>query len=306
MLTLFDDGFNGLDMPSAVALGNFDGVHLGHKHLISQMLGMSMEMGVVPTVCTFSPHPEKYYGSNTPMISTQEQKLSIFSSMGVRCCFIAKFDAKFAALEPTVFLEKYLVERLQARAVIVGDDYHFGKNRAGNTTVMKQFCGAYGIALHVIPRIEYKGTIISSSLIRKLVAERRLDEIPHYLGRYISCIGEVIHGDKLGAKLGFPTANLRLDSELTPPNGVYAGYVMMRGFKKPALIYSGKRPTITNKDGEQRFEVNIINENLGDLYGEHLEVFITNFLRGEEKFASTDLLKEAMENDRQAALSIIK
>ncbi|MDR2883749.1 MAG: riboflavin biosynthesis protein RibF [Deferribacteraceae bacterium] len=278
---------------TAVCIGNFDGVHLGHASLLQAMLAR----GLAPVVCTFLPHPQKYYKKNTPMICTFEQKMALLASAGVEICYNVPFNAELAALEPSVFFREYIEERLHAKAVIVGSDFRFGKGRTGDSVLLKRLCLERNIECIVVPQLEHGGVQISSTVIRNIVLAGDVAEVPNYLGRYYSCVGEVVAGDQMGRTIGFPTANLKLLSELLPPEGVYSGYTYVDGKRYTAMIYRGTRPEV----GE-RFEVHLVDYSGRELYGDTLEVFIVQKIRDCMKFSSLEELKEQLERDKEKIL----
>ena len=291
------------EKPTAVALGNFDGLHLGHRYLLERMLETADTHTIIPAVCSFTPHPEKYYGTMVPMISTTGQKTELLKEIGVKLFFQALFDLSFATLPPERFMEEYIEKRLNAKAVIVGDDFRFGKDRQGDISSLEEFCKRRGMILLAVPRLEIDGKPISSTTIREAVASGNMEKVPKYLGRYFSCAGTVIHGDETGRKIGFPTANIDPESELLPPDGIYAGYLDRNGVRHAAMIYVGNRPTVTDS-GARRLEAHII-EYSGDLYGEYLEIFIVKKMREDRKFGSVDELRAQLERDKTAVLRTI-
>lgn len=302
MKTVCDRNIDFIEEPAAVALGNFDGVHLGHRYLLEQMLKTAAVRSLLPVVCTFAPHPEKYYNIKISMISTVRQKMALLEDIGVEVCFQAVFDSVFANLSPENFMAEYIEKRLNAKAVIAGDDFRFGKDRLGDIKLLEGFCEKRGIALFAVPRLETGGNPISSTIIREAAAAGDMEKIPKYLGRHLSCAGTVVYGDKTGQKLGFPTANIELESELTPPDGAYAGYIDIDNIRRTVMLYIGKRPTVAN-NGTRRFEFHIIDWR-GDLYGKYLEVFIAKKIRDDCRFNSADELRAQLERDKTLALGL--
>lgn len=282
----------------AVALGNFDGVHLGHRFLINQMLDVAENNGLASCVFTFNPHPMRFYGKQIFLISTHEQKMELLKKAGAKYCYEATFNETFAALSPEDFIRKYLIERLNAKVIVIGDDFGFGSGRQGNAEFMKNFCAQNGLKYRVVSRLDVGGKTVSSSLIRDRVLNASVSDVPRYLGRFYSCIGTVVKGDSIGTKIGFPTANLQLESELVPHEGVYSGIIIIDGNTHSAMIHIGRRPTVNNS-GELRFEVHILNFKYKELYGRKLEVFITNFVRDNKKFSDLDALKAQLKRDKE-------
>ena len=290
--------------PVAVALGNFDGVHKGHQLLLRRDVDLAQELGAIPAVCTFYPHPVKFHKRDIELICTQEDKYGLLERYGAEICFVVNFDAHFSSLSPEEFVEKYLVRRMYAKAVVVGSDYNFGKNRSGNAEVLQKLCAEKGIRCEIIQQLTVEGAPVSSSRIRKVIQTGRYEDLPPLLGRYMEYTGIVGHGEKLGRKIGFPTANLMLDNEALPPDGIFTGYMDVEGKTYPVMAYMGTRPTVTDSP-KRGFEVNIIGlPSDKSLYDEKLTVTITKKIRDDIKFASVDELTAQLAKDRQAALEV--
>lgn len=286
----------------SVALGNFDGVHLGHQLLLEYTKRLAGKLGAIPAVCTFKPHPERFYGKRTPLICTMEQKMELLERYGAEVCFLTAFNKAFSELSPEEFMQKHIIERMNAKAVVVGSDFRFAKNREGDAQMLKKFCDSRKVECEVVQRLTEGGEPISSTRVRERLAEGRVDIIPDLLGRYISFSGVIVRGDRIGSTIGFPTANLQLENELLPPDGVYAGYTFVSGKMYAAMSYLGTRPTVSNAN-ERRFEVNIIDYEGGDMYGKKLEVFLTKQIRGGQKFSGLEELKEQLTLDKQSTLA---
>ncbi|MDR2869684.1 MAG: riboflavin biosynthesis protein RibF [Deferribacteraceae bacterium] len=304
---------NGSEKPHnlacTVALGNFDGVHLGHQRLLARVVAFAQELGARPAVCTFYPHPLKYHKRAEPaglkdvqLICSQEEKYGLLARYGIAACFVAAFDADFAALSPEEFVQIYIVEKMQAKAVVVGSDYNFGRDRVGTATVLKELCEARGIRCEVIERLNVDNEPVSSSRIRRMILAGDYDKLPMLLGRFMEYTGIVGHGEQLGTKIGYPTANMQLDNEILPPDGVYAGYTTIYGRKYPIMAYMGTRPTVSSSQ-RRGFEVNIIGyEAAKPLYGSILAITIIAKIRDGKKFASVDELKAQLAKDQQTAI----
>ena len=297
MKIVYDNQTSGFDRPVAIALGNFDGVHLGHSYLIKKMQAKAHQQELSSAVCIFSPHPQHYYKRFIPLLNTREQKFKLLEETGTDFLFQVAFTEAFAQMQPEAFIENYLIKRLQVKAVIVGDDFRFGYGRRGNTKLLIDYCTGKGLVCESIARIKINNEIVSSSRIREKILEGRLDEVPPLLGRNYSCIGTVVRGDGIGHKLGFPTANLAVESELIPQEGVYLGYLVFRAVRYKAMIYIGKRPTVISS-GERRFEVFILDFPDIDIYNESLEVFLSKQIRQSKRFESMEELKSQLTEDK--------
>jgi riboflavin kinase/FMN adenylyltransferase len=283
--------------PTAVAIGNFDGVHLGHNFLIEKLLTAARETAVSPAVCTFDPLPARFFGRAAPMITTLPQRLALIERLGIEICFVLEFNAALASVSPEDFFNKYLFTGFNARVIVVGKDFRFGNGRGGDVNFLSELCASKGILFTAADKIAAAGSCISSSLIRKLAGLGEVKTIPLYLGRQLSVEGTVTEGDRIGRTIGFPTANLRTENELIPAAGVYGGTARLRSKSYDALIYIGKRPTI-NGD-ELRVEANILGFSDWDLCGEKICLEFTRKLRGEMRFNSLEELRRQITEDRK-------
>jgi riboflavin kinase/FMN adenylyltransferase len=281
--------------PTAVAIGNFDGVHLGHKLLIEQMCETAAKFSVEPSVMTFKPLPSHCFGINVKLITTYEERAMLIAALGVKNVFEVCFDIKFASYTPEQFISEYLIKKLNAKAVLVGDDFRFAKNRSGDTKNLRDFCTQKGIYFENIPKLWVDGGVVSSTSIRELVLAGEVAEAARLLGRYFSRTGKVMRGEELGRKIGFPTANIEIGCELVPYNGVYSGNACLRGRFYRAMIYVGLRPTVNGS--EKRFEVNLLGYLGNEFYGEYLTVEFVSFIRPEMKFNSLAELEQQIRAD---------
>jgi riboflavin kinase/FMN adenylyltransferase len=283
--------------PAAIAIGNFDGVHLGHNFLIEKLLTAARETNLCPAVCTFAPLPARFFGRTAPMITNLPQRLALIEQRGIKTCFVLEFNAALASITPEDFFNNYLLSGFNAKAIVVGKDCCFGKGRAGDVNLLSALCVSNGILFTAADKITADGNCISSSLIRKLAMLGEIEKIPLYLGRQFSIEGVVTEGDKIGRTIGFPTANLRTESELIPAAGVYGGTARFRSKIYEALIYIGKRPTLNGN--ELRIEANIQGFSDWDLCGEEICLEFTRKLRGEMRFNSLDELRRQIIEDRK-------
>ena len=283
---------------SYVALGTFDGVHRGHRVLINSAIEKAKKNGGISVVYTFLNHPlEIIAPERVPkMINTIDEKLRLLEEMGVDYVVLQTFDEKYAETSKEEFIDKILIEYLGAKEIFVGFNYTFAERGSGNVEYLKKVAPEKGIKLNEIEAIEYKGQVLSSTLIRKFILEGKIEEANMFLGRPFFISGEVEHGKKLGRVLGFPTANLKVVNKVYPPFGIFGGTVLIEGEKEKynAVVNIGKNPTL--KPGELSVEVHILDFNR-DIYGKKIDVSIEKHLRDEKKFGSMEELRQGIRND---------
>lgn len=283
---------------SYVALGTFDGVHRGHRVLINSAIEEAKKNGGISVVYTFLNHPlEIIAPERVPkMINTIDEKLRLLEEMGVDYVVLQTFDEKYAETSKEEFIDKILIEYLGAKEIFVGFNYTFAERGSGNVEYLRKVAPEKGIKLNEIKAIEYKGQVLSSTLIRKFILEGKIEEANMFLGRPFFISGEVEHGKKLGRVLGFPTANLKVVNKVYPPFGIFGGTVLIEGEKEKynAVVNIGKNPTL--KPGELSVEVHILDFNR-DIYGKKIDVSIEKHLRDEKKFGSMEELRQGIRND---------
>lgn len=298
-----------ISRPTAIALGNFDGVHIGHRHVIAPILLNSLgnhHQHLTSTVVSFSPHPQEFF-SRQPrsLLAPFDEKVALLKSLGVEQLVLLPFDADLAKLTAAEFIQKILIDSLQVELISVGCDFHFGQKRQGNVT---DLANIWGDRLTVIPEQtmllnDPTPIRISSSNIRAALAKGEVDLANALLGRPYNLVGKVVQGKQLGRTIGFPTANLDLPTQkCLPRDGVYAVQVNIASSTKSPIfgvMNIGLRPTV---NGDRRsVEVHLFNWQ-GDLYDQYLNVDLVKFIRPEQKFASLDALKEQIQADCQTAL----
>ncbi|MFL3011570.1 MAG: bifunctional riboflavin kinase/FAD synthetase [Acidimicrobiales bacterium] len=299
---------------SAVTIGTYDGVHLGHRKLISELCKIAHSRDLCSVVLTFEPHPASVVRpESAPLLLTGlEQKLEQLEKTGVELVQIIEFDEKRAEESAEEFVKEVLVETLNAKVVAVGEDFHFGKNREGNVKLLEQIGKEENFEIHSLELLGINETLptsenqISSTAIREALLNGDLEKANMMLGRPYEVRGHVTAGDSRGRELGFPTANIRVPSErLLPLDGVYAGfYESSDGCKYPSAISLGTRPHFYN-DGDLLLEVHLIDENL-DLYGDFSKITFEKFLRNQKRFENIDSLIKQLEfdvDDARIALS---
>jgi riboflavin kinase/FMN adenylyltransferase len=294
----------------AVAIGNFDGVHLGHQRLFEEALGRARGRGAEAVVLTFEPHPAKVLNPSLapPLITTTRRKLELIAEAGIDVCVVEPFDMTLAALAPTEFVDRVVVGALGAREVCVGHDFTFGRARGGNTTLLAELGRdpARGFAVSVLPPVTSGGMVCSSTKVREFVLEGKPDGAALILGRDPELEGEVVTGAGRGRTIGVPTANLRPDNELVPGPGVYAAWAEVLdgdGCRYDAAVNVGTNPTFTTGDAKAAvtIEAHLIDYPGDPLVGRRLRLGLRHRLRAEQRFPSVEALVEQIRRDIEAA-----
>jgi riboflavin kinase/FMN adenylyltransferase len=285
---------------SAVVIGNLDGVHRGHQAVLRQARALAGARGLRTLVLTFDPHPaEVLKGATPPRLCTLERRVELLRRHGADDVVVEPFTPELAALSPERFARELLVGRLGAAAVVVGEDFHFGRDRAGDLTALRRLGADLGFEVAPAEIAGDARGAFSSTRVRDAVKEGDLEEATRLLGRPHSVSGVVEGGDRRGRTIGFPTANLGGVIELLPPNGVYA--VLADG--RPAVMNLGVRPTV---DGtSRRVEVHVLDFD-GDLYGRPMRVHLVRRIRDEQKFAGLGELKAQIARDADAARALLR
>ncbi|MGQ9837538.1 MAG: bifunctional riboflavin kinase/FAD synthetase [Cyanobacteriota bacterium] len=285
--------------PTAVAIGNFDGLHLGHQKVLRPI--QESERGV-RTVLTFHPHPQEVLtGRSQLLLTPPTEKLALLAQMGFEQVILFPFTAAFARQSPQEFIQDILEQGLRARHLSVGWDFCFGHRRSGSAQTLQAWGSKHCIPVEVIPETQLRGERVSSSRIRAALATGEVSTAADLLGRPYRLIGEVVQGDQRGRQLGFPTANLRLPPEkFLPRDGVYSVWVYLPGVDQalPGVMNIGHRPTFAGL--KHTVEVHLLDW-AGDLYGQELQVVLEGFIRTERRFASVAELIEQIQQDCQTA-----
>lgn len=286
-----------------VALGNFDGVHRGHQRLVDEVRRRARERAGTSVAMVFDPHPPRIVRPERApkLLMTLEQKLEAFERAGLDAAVVVRFTSDVARWEPELFVETVLVDWLRVSEVSVGANFLFGRDRAGTFTLLKALGQDLGFRADNIDSVFYKDFVVSSTRIRHLVAEGRVDEAAALLGHHYFIDGTVVQGDARGRTLGYPTANLRTENELVPAYGIYAAIAMVDGRQWPAATSIGVRPTIG--DGQFTIETFIL-DGQHELYGRRLRLAFVERLRGEQKFADLEALKAQMAQDVAAVRAL--
>jgi len=284
--------------PCALAIGNFDGMHLGHQALLQKLNETANALNLTSAVMTFEPHPREFFAPETApaRLSSLREKLEHFAEAGVETTYVCRFNRRLAKLTPQEFMQNILRDSLNAQAILVGDDFRFGAMRAGSTL---DFLEAK-FNLISLPQVDLDGARVSSTRVRSALATGALNEASVLLGRPYSISGKVVHGAKLGRQLGFPTANVHMRHERPALTGVYA--VKLDGMNSVANL--GVRPTIAGVS-KLMLEVNVLDFD-ADLYGKHVHVEFLHKIRDEQKFDGLDALKAQIALDVESARDFFK
>ena len=282
---------------TAVALGNFDGVHLGHQELIRETVQQAETDGVKSAVFTFSNHPSNLIPGVKAVksILREEKKAELIESLGVDYLFDVPFTETLRDMEAEDFVKELLVGRMNVKDAFCGYNYQFGARAFGTAEILEIYGQKYGFDVFEMPPFEIDGKVVSSSFIRLLISKGYINRIKTYMGRNYEVEGEVVVGNRLGKKLGFPTSNLNIDEGMiTPPNGVYTTYLEYEGVKYPSITNVGVKPTIG--DFEKNIETHVFNFDK-ELYGKHITVEFLKKMRNEEKFDSLEALSAQIVKD---------
>ena len=284
-----------------LALGNFDGVHRGHRKILDRVQRVANERGATSVVMTFDPHPPRVVRPDKApaLLMTKAQKLEAIADAGVQGAAIVRFTPELSHWDPETFVRAVLVDWLHVSEVWVGANFLFGHDRAGNFSLLRALGGRYGFKAEKIDPVRYKDFVVSSTRIRRLVGEGRVDEAGALLGHQYGLDGTVVLGDQRGRTIGFPTANLCTENELVPPHGVYATTTRIGEIVHPSVTNIGTRPTVDNA-GRTTIETHIFNLDR-DLYGASVRVGFVQRLRDERAFESLELLRAQIDADCQRA-----
>jgi riboflavin kinase/FMN adenylyltransferase len=282
-----------------VALGNFDGLHRGHVKIIERVRRRAGERGGTPIAMTFDPHPPRVVRPDKapPLLMTSAQRLEALDAAGMHGVVIVRFSHELSRWDPEAFVRAALVDWLRVVEVWVGANFLFGRDRSGNYSLLRQLGLRYGFRAEKIDPVRYKEFVVSSTRIRRLVSEGRVDEAGALLGRHVFLDGQVVKGDGRGREIGFPTANICSENELVPPHGVYATAVQVAGDEaiRPSITNIGIRPTFGAAE-TTTVETHIMGSGQ-DLYGTRLRLFFLQRLRDERAFPDVDALRAQIEAD---------
>lgn len=287
---------------SVVTIGNFDGVHLGHQQLVENVVREAKYFGVPSVVYTFYPHPVKVLHPERPtyrLFDLKDQQEQ-FEQRGIDFVIIENFTKSFSQVSPQYFLDHYIVAHLHPKTLVVGHDFSFGADRAGNIPFLEKYCAENGIRLIVIPPYQYQGLVVSSSLIREKLKIGEVEKANELLGRPYYLRGHVEKGFQRGRSIGVPTANIHPDVDFLPRRGVYCTLTKVGQHLHPSVTNIGVNPTFEENGNGIKIETHLFDFN-AHLYGSEVEVFLLHFIRDEKKFSGIEELKSQIQNDMEEA-----
>ena len=289
---------------AVITVGTFDGVHKGHRTILQEVVSHAKHVNGESVLLTFEPHPRKLLFPDQPLgiITPLQQKLELITAAGIDHIVVVPFTKEFAGLSATEYIEQFLVSLFHPVSIVIGYDHRFGHDRKGDINLLKLYAPVHGYKLTEIPVQLIDEASISSTRIRLALAEGRVEDAGHMLGRYYTLTGTVVHGNKLGRTLGYPTANLHpIDADqLIPHLGIYAVKVKHGQMTYNGMLSIGHNPTVTDKK-ELRIEVNLFHFDQ-KIYGEELELTFIKKLRDEQKFESLEALVEQLHKDKVDSL----
>lgn len=287
-----------------LGLGNFDGLHIGHQTILKKVVQRAKAKGGTAMAFTFDPHPVKvlFPERSLELLCTIREKIDLIEKCGITHIFCLEFTREFSLQSPRDFVKTFLVDRLKVREVLVGKNYGFGKGRSGNVETLRALGEEFGFHVEIVPPVILKGQMVSSSVIRGLLLEGKVEEAIPLLGRPYQVEGTVIEGEGRGRDLGYPTANILPGDKLIPGNGVYAVKVEKKGEFSPGIVYVGTQPTFQNS--LRQIEIHLF-DYAGKLYGEDLKVQFFGHVRGEMKFPDRKALIHQIEKDILNAKEIL-
>lgn len=286
-----------IESPTALALGMFDGVHLGHRVVIESAIQFASKHGLKTAVITLKNHPRALTKGKAPKLITNiDTRLTLFEELGIDYALVLEFDQELMNTSAEAYLEKYLINILNARFVSTGYDHHFGKQRSGNPQMLKQWASINNIVIDIIEPFKLGGELISSSNIRELISQGQIANANKMLGYDFMIISKVIEGDKRGHSLGFPTANMQLPEDMIiPAKGVYSGTAKYKNQSYQAVMNIGTRPSFDDSN-RITIEAHLLDFDQ-NIYGELLTLYLTQKIRDERKFNSADELIEQIKRD---------
>lgn len=287
---------------TVLTIGNFDGIHLGHRALLKRLTDAAKAENLLPTAITFEPHPREYFAPDSApaRLSTLREKLEMIADEGVEAAYVGHFNARFAALSAEDFIERILVGCLRVKHLIIGDDFRFGAGRRGDFAMLRQSGERFGFAVDAMGCVMLDAERASSSAVRDALAAGRMEHAARLLGRSYSIDGRVVHGEKMGRQLGFATANIRIKHDRPPLTGVFA--VEVHGLPDGphrGVANLGIRPS-ANQVARPLLEIHLF-DFARDIYGTHLNVRFVHKIRDEARFPNLEALKAQIMRDADAA-----
>jgi riboflavin kinase/FMN adenylyltransferase len=287
---------------TAVTLGNFDGVHVGHQKIIGRLVDLSKEHQIPSVAITFDPVPKKVLQPETapPLIQTLEQRLRKIAAFGVDHVVVVEFNKPFARKTPEEFVKQFLVEKLKTKFFVVGEGFSFGHQKQGNLSLLKQMGSKFEFEVETIPEVSEKGIRVSSSQVRDYILQGKMEDACHFLGSPFTMTGTVTQGERVGNTLGIPTANLKVENEIIPSKGVYVCRAILGDKTYSAVTNIGIRPTFEGT--KLTVEAHLLDFSTS-IYGSRMELEFHHRLREEKKFSGVEALKTQILDDIQAARS---
>lgn len=292
---------------TVLTIGTFDGVHLGHRAILEQVIAQAQAVGGNSVVVTFDPHPRTILFPNQPLqlLTSLNQRLDLLRREGIEQIAVVPFTKAFSQMEADAYVRDFLIEKFHPHTVVIGYDHHFGHGRSGNLELLKKYGKEYKFEVREISAQLIDEAAISSTKIRNALTAGEISIANAMLGRRYSLNGKVVEGDKLGRTIGYPTANMQPENRqvIIPANGVYAVIVEVRNNKHWGMLNIGFRPTVTN-EMQQRIEAHLLDFN-EDLYGENITIHLVDWIREEQKFDSLKALQEQLGRDKMDAEKIL-
>ena len=292
---------------TAMTIGNFDGVHLGHQAMIRRVCAQGRKLGVRSSLMSFEPQPREFFDAKTApaRLTTMREKLELLKQTKIDQVYLINFNSEFSQLTADNFVNKILLERLHVCWLLIGDDFRFGAKRMGDSFFLKKISREKGFTFETMPSLEYAGARISSTLVRNLLNDGKLEQVKNYLGRNYSISGRVEKGDRYGRQIGFPTANLGLKTRNVELRGIFAVKVSLdKGPLLNGVASLGVRPTVKS-DPIPLLEVNIFNFNKY-IYGKYIRVEFLKKLRDEKKFDTVEEMVFQMHQDKSEAIEFLE
>jgi len=293
--------FTNFSLESSVwTIGNFDGLHLGHRQIVQSLIHEAQKSNSPSVVMGFDRHPKEVLGTQSHhfKLFQTEDLVEELRKMGVNYYLELPFTKELSELDPSTFFEDYVYKKIHPKSVVVGYDFGFGKDRTGDFNLIQDLSVKYGFSVKKIEPLSINDKLISSSRIRECLSSGRVDEVQIYLGRtyYIQCV--VVHGSQMGRGIGFPTANMKINKGISLAKGVYQTQLEFNGQMYKSISNFGTRPTV-NENQELYLETHVLNENL-DLYNKSIKIHFERYLRPEKKFKNIDELKKQIQEDIQS------
>jgi len=287
-----------LSKNTIITIGNFDGFHLGHQKILKFLIQRAKKYELISLVLTFSPHPEKILGKGSiRMIQTLDQRLKTIKNFGIQQVLITPFNERFSNLSSEEFTRRILVDTLKIKKIVIGQNFHFGKNREGDIFTLRFLSSRFGFRVHEIQSVTINSKTVSSSLIRSLLQEGKIEEANTYLGRHYEIQGKVIKGEARGKIIGFPTANVETKNEIIP-QGIFISQVKINSETFPSITNVGTRPTFDQE--QMQIESYLINFNK-NLYGRKIIIKFIKKIRDEIKFKTPNALSNQIKKDLEKA-----